>query len=78
MAAPQEHPPHQPRINHRRRDVLNELSDSELIKRYKFDREGIIYVTDLVREAQSVKPAHPSDEGYHNIALSCHWENATV
>ena len=31
--------------------MLNELSDAELIKRYRFDREGIIYVTDLVREA---------------------------
>ena len=48
MAAPQEHPPHHPRRNHRRRDVLNELSDAELIKRYRFDREGILYVTDLV------------------------------
>ena len=33
-----------------RRDVLNELDDSELIKRYRLDRAGIIYVTDLVRE----------------------------
>ncbi|XP_050707771.1 putative nuclease HARBI1 isoform X3 [Eriocheir sinensis] len=49
MAAPRQHAP-QP---FRRRDVLNELSDAELIRRYRFDKEGILYVTNLVREALS-------------------------
>ena len=49
MAAPQEQPLHKPRRNHRRRDVSNELNDADLIKRYRFDREGILYVTSLVR-----------------------------
>ncbi|KAK3886761.1 hypothetical protein Pcinc_009081 [Petrolisthes cinctipes] len=39
----------QPRVFRERNDVLNELSDNELIKRYRLDREGIIFVTDLVR-----------------------------
>ena len=41
----------QPRRHFRaRRDVLNELSDAELVKRYRLDRQGILFVTDLVRE----------------------------
>ena len=44
-------------VNHRqqrrhfreRRDILHELSDAELIKRYRLDHEGILYVTNLVR-----------------------------
>jgi len=32
-----------------RRDVLQELSDEELVKRYRLDRAGILFVTDLVR-----------------------------
>lgn len=48
MAQKQRHP----RRNSRpRRDVLGELSDAELMKRYRFDREGILFVTDLVRDA---------------------------
>ncbi|KAK3882774.1 hypothetical protein Pcinc_012853 [Petrolisthes cinctipes] len=39
----------QPWVFRERKDVLNELSDNELIKRYRLDREGIIFVTDLVR-----------------------------
>ena len=50
MAAPQQQVP-QLRNIFRRRDVLNELSDAELIKRYRLDKEGILYVTNLVREA---------------------------
>ena len=42
---------HQPRNNYRRKDVLNELNDAELIKRYRLDREGILFVTNLVRAA---------------------------
>jgi len=34
-----------------RRDVLRELSDEELIKRYRLNRAGILFVTDLVRDA---------------------------
>ncbi|XP_045107147.1 putative nuclease HARBI1 [Portunus trituberculatus] len=37
----------------RRRNVLEELSDAELIKRYRLDREGILFVTNLVRDALS-------------------------
>lgn len=33
-----------------RRDVLNDLDDRELLKRYRLDRAGILFVTDLVRE----------------------------
>ncbi|KAK3894746.1 hypothetical protein Pcinc_001470 [Petrolisthes cinctipes] len=33
-----------------RKDVLNELYDAELIKRYRLDHEGILFVTNLVRE----------------------------
>lgn len=35
---------------HARRDVLRELSDEELIKRYRLNRAGILFVTDLVRD----------------------------
>lgn len=41
----------QPRSFSERKDVLNNLSDAELIKRYRLDREGIVLVTDLVRDA---------------------------
>ena len=34
-----------------RKDVINTLNDSELVKRYRLDRAGVLYVTDLVREA---------------------------
>ena len=33
-----------------RKDVLNELNDAELVKRYRLDRAAIIFVTDLVWE----------------------------
>lgn len=32
-----------------RKDVLNTLSDVELVRRYRLDRAGILYVVDLVR-----------------------------
>ncbi|XP_045107685.1 putative nuclease HARBI1 [Portunus trituberculatus] len=35
------------------RNILEELSDAELIKRYCLDREGILFVTNLVRDALS-------------------------
>lgn len=35
------------------RDVLSELSDAELITRYHMNREGIMFVTDLVRDTIS-------------------------
>ena len=40
----------QPRCFRERKDVLHELTDAELIRRYRLDREGIIFVTDLVRD----------------------------
>ena len=47
----QQQPPlRRPRI-FKERDVLNELSDRELIKRYRLDRAGIVFVTNLVRGA---------------------------
>ena len=51
MAAPQQLPARRPRNFRARRDVLEELSDEELIKRYRLDRAGILFVTDLVRES---------------------------
>ena len=51
MAAPQEVELRRPRIYNVRKDVLNEFSDAELIRRYRLDREGIMLVTDLVRDA---------------------------
>lgn len=50
MAAPQQAEP-QPVGLYPRKDVLNKLSDAQLIRRYRLDREGILFVTDLVREA---------------------------
>ena len=38
-----------PRSFHPRKDVLNSSSE-ELVKRYRLDREGILFVTDLVRD----------------------------
>ncbi|XP_050700193.1 putative nuclease HARBI1 [Eriocheir sinensis] len=43
--------PRQLRTFRARRDVLDELPDPELIKRYRLDRAGILFVADLVREA---------------------------
>ena len=34
-----------------RKDVLNTLNDFELVKRYRLDRAGVLYVTDLVRDS---------------------------
>lgn len=33
-----------------RRDIFNEYSDSELKKRFRLDRNGLVYVTNLVRD----------------------------
>lgn len=33
-----------------RRNVLEELNDAELIKRYRLDREGIMFVVDMLRD----------------------------
>ncbi len=33
-----------------RRNVLQTMDDSELIRRYRLDRAGIVFVTDLIRE----------------------------
>ena len=32
-----------------RRDIFNEYSDSELKQRFRLDRNGLMFVTDLVR-----------------------------
>lgn len=40
-----------PRIFRERKDILNMYNDAELIKRYRLDREGILLVTDFVRDA---------------------------
>ena len=53
MAAPREQQGEQQGRNYRIRDVLNAFNDAELIKRYRLDREGILFVTNLVREALS-------------------------
>ena len=42
---------------------MNELNDVELIKRYIFDRKGILYVANLVREA-------PCSETYRSNPLT--------
>ncbi len=34
-----------------RKNILQTLNDSELIKRYRLDREGIMFVVDLIRDA---------------------------
>ena len=52
MAAPKQNKP-PPRNSFRRRDVLQELSDAELIKRYRLDKDGILFVTNLVRDVLS-------------------------
>ena len=49
MAAPQQHYGRRVRTYREQKDVLNTLTDSELITRYRLDRAGIVYVTDLVR-----------------------------
>ena len=36
-----------------RKDILNLYDDAELTKRYRLDREGIMLVTDMVRDAQN-------------------------
>ncbi len=33
-----------------RRNVLHTMHDSELIRRYRLDRAGIVFVSDLIRE----------------------------
>lgn len=39
-----------PRVFRARKDALEMYDDSELMKRYRFDRAGILFVTDMVRE----------------------------
>ena len=36
-----------------RRDVLHDIDDAEPLKRYRLDQEGILFVTELVRDALS-------------------------
>lgn len=40
-----------------RRDILQTLNDSELIKRYGLERAGIMFVVDLIRDALT-SPTH--------------------
>ncbi|XP_045101457.1 putative nuclease HARBI1 [Portunus trituberculatus] len=44
-----------PRQHRVRKDVLNMYDDAKLIKRYRLDREGILLVTDMVRD--KISPA---------------------
>ncbi|MPC71841.1 hypothetical protein E2C01_066131 [Portunus trituberculatus] len=63
----------------RNKDVLNELNDAELIKRYCLDKvchkscEGC-----LVQQHQKKEPTHPQDKGHHYTDITCHGENVTV
>lgn len=43
---------HRPRSFHEQRHVLDKLSDAELIKRCRLNREGILLVNDFVQDAQ--------------------------
>ena len=73
MAAPQQED-RQPVDFYRRKDVLNELSDAQLIRRYRLDRESILFVTNLVREAltSDTNRKHPlSPEMKVIITLRC-------
>jgi len=49
MAALQHFRERQPRNVRASRDVVNELSDEEPVKRYHLNRAGILFVTNLVR-----------------------------
>lgn len=53
MAEAEAVPAHLRRGFHPRKDVLNEMTDLELITRYRLDREGILMLTDLVRDVLS-------------------------
>lgn len=48
---------HRPRHFCDRKDVLNELSDAELVKRYRLDRAEILFLTDLVRDPLTSRTA---------------------
>lgn len=50
MAEERQQQQRQRRHYRQRRDIFNEYSDSELVKRFRLDRAGIIAVTDLVRD----------------------------
>ncbi len=41
-----------------RRDILQTLDDSELMKRYRLDRAGIMFVVDLIRDALTSPTQH--------------------
>ncbi|KAK3887936.1 hypothetical protein Pcinc_007986 [Petrolisthes cinctipes] len=49
--AQQQPQPRRVRTFRPRRNVLDELGDTELIKRYRLDRAGIIFVTEMLRGA---------------------------
>ena len=44
-------PQRHPRFFRERRDVLHDIDDAELLKRYHLNQEGILFVTELVRDA---------------------------
>lgn len=49
MAAREQPRQHRPRNFRPRRDIFNEYDDTEFKKRYRVDRAGLLFVTDLVR-----------------------------
>lgn len=57
MAQQQQLRQRQPRTFRERRDFLREYSDAQLIERFRLDRAGILYVTDLVRDALESRTA---------------------
>ena len=41
-----------------RRDILQTLDDSELMKHYRLDHAGIMFVVDLIRDALTSPTQH--------------------
>ena len=53
MAEAGAEPQRPPRSFRERRDVLHDIDDAELLKHYHLNHEGIMFVTELVRDASS-------------------------
>ncbi len=60
-----------------RRNVLQTMDDSELIRRYRLDRAGIVFVSDLIRE-KLTSPTQCRNESNQDIKIFGNWENATM
>ena len=66
-----------------RRNVLDDLSDAELIKRYRLDHAGIMFVTDLMRNVLTSptarnKPIPPELKVVATLRYLATGKNATV